>query len=169
MSAASVLTWTTRPTVAARQARRTLRVPSTFAATNSGQGPKSSTLAAAWKQTSAPAIPVTSAGRSSSCPRTGSAPRVRTASAARSERASAGTDHPPRARRSIRRPPTKPDPPVAEAGGLGRPPRAGIAPGPARPLSPTARRLWRAQGALAALGALVLALLGRAQLPGGWL
>jgi membrane protein YdbS with pleckstrin-like domain len=44
-----------------------------------------------------------------------------------------------------------------------------MTPEPSRHLSPTARRLWRAQGVLAALGALVLALLGRAQLPGGWL
>ena len=44
-----MLTCTARPTAAARQARSTLRVPSTLAATNSCQGPKSSTLAAAWK------------------------------------------------------------------------------------------------------------------------
>jgi hypothetical protein len=52
-----VLTCTARATAAARQARRTLRVPSTLASTNSRQGPKSSTLAAAWKVTSAPSMP----------------------------------------------------------------------------------------------------------------
>ena len=36
-------------------------MPSTLACTNSFQGPKSSTLAAAWKQTSAPSMPATRA------------------------------------------------------------------------------------------------------------
>ena len=33
-------------------------MPSTFASTNAGHGPKSSTLAATWKQTSAPCRPL---------------------------------------------------------------------------------------------------------------
>jgi hypothetical protein len=46
-----------------------------------------------------------------------------------------------------------------------------MTPEPSRHLSPTARLLWRAQGVLAAVGALVVALIARAQLPGGalWL
>jgi uncharacterized protein len=44
-------------------------------------------------------------------------------------------------------------------------------PEPSRRLSPTARWLWRAQGVLAAVGALLLALVLRSQAPGGsaWL
>jgi uncharacterized protein len=43
-----------------------------------------------------------------------------------------------------------------------------MTPEPSRRLSPTARRLWRVQGVLTALAALLLALVLRVQAPGGW-
>ena len=50
-------------------------------------------------------------------------------------------------------------------------PEPPVTPEPARRLSPTARWLWRAQGALAAFGALLLAGVARPSAPGGsvWL
>src|SRR5215212_6533562 len=110
ISAASVLTWTSRRTPPALQAATTFRVPCTLTRSKSAGSPKSSTFAAAWKAISQP-----STWRSSRSPITGSAPSSRARSAARSERASARTSHPSRRRRSISAPPTNPDPPVTNA------------------------------------------------------
>ena len=56
---------------------------------------------------------------SSRSPDTGAAPRSRTLAAAASERASARTSQPSARSRSIRAPPTKPEPPVTNAVGMG--------------------------------------------------
>src|SRR3954451_21595321 len=121
ISAASVPTWTNRPTPASRAARSTLRVPPMLMRSNADGLPHSPSCAAAWKATSQPCAPSRIAGMSSRSPVTASAPRSRTARADASDRASARAVQPSSARRRTSAPPMNPDPPVTNAVGMGRP------------------------------------------------
>ena len=141
ISTASVETCTGRSTPAVRQARRTLRVPSTLTADELRPVPEVLDLGGRRGSDVGALQPAregrASRGRRARARRRGS----RTASAARSERASARTVQPSRTRRSIRRPPTKPEPPVTKAEAMARNTRyrrerRAATPEPARRLSP---------------------------------
>ena len=125
---ASVPTCTKRLTPAAAAASSTFSRPLHVVALELLRGPQSPSVAAAWKATSQPVGAGASAARSPSRRDRLGAERRRPAAGARSARARA--PRVPRLRsRWIRRPPTKPEPPVTSAFTRRSLPRLDVRPG----------------------------------------